>query len=205
MAPNKMKKIAVLCSGSGTNLQAIIDSVKSGFIKAKISLVLSDNKSAFALERAKRAGIETSVVEAKNFSDRISYDKEVVRILKEFKIDLVVLAGFMRILTSYFVENFKNRILNIHPALLPFFKGAHAIKDALKAGENVTGVTVHFVTASLDAGPIILQEAVRIEDSDTEGTLLERVHKVEHLIYPKVIKLFLEGKLAIKDNRVLIK
>jgi len=196
--------IAVLCSGSGTNLQAIIDSVKSGYIPATIALVVSDNKKAFALERAKKAGIETLILEKKSFKTRDDFDKEIIRNLKKKNIELVVLAGFMRLLSSHFIKEYKNRIMNIHPALLPAFKGTHGIKDALEYGAKVTGPTVHFVDEELDHGAVILQKAVEIKEGDTEENLLERVHAEEHKIYPEAIKLFVEGKLKMEGRRVRI-
>ena len=196
--------IAVLCSGSGTNLQAIIDSVKSGYIPAKIALVVSDNKDAFALERARKAGIETLVLDKKAFKTREDFDKEIIKNLKKRNVELVVLAGFMRLISPHFIKEFKNRIMNIHPALLPSFKGTCGIKDALEYGVKVTGPTVHFVDEKLDNGPIILQKAIEVKDNDTEDTLLERVHKEEHKIYPEAIKLFVEGKLKIEGRKVRI-
>lgn len=197
--------IAVLCSGSGTNLQAIIDNVKSGYIPAKIALIVSDNRDAHALERAKKAGIETLVLDKKDFKSREDFDKEVVKNLKAKSVSLVVLAGFMRLLSTYFIKEYKNRILNIHPALLPSFKGTHGIKDALEYGVKVTGPTVHFVDDKLDNGPIILQKAVEVKDDDTEETLLERVHKEEHRIYSEAVKLFVEGRIRVEGRRVIIK
>ena len=195
--------IAILCSGNGTNLQAIIDNVKSGYIPAKIALVLSDNTSAFALERAKKAGIETIVLNSKSYKTREDFDKEVIKNLKKRDVSLVVLAGFMRLLSSHFIKEYKNRIMNIHPALLPSFKGTHGIKDALSYGVKVTGPTVHFVDEDLDNGPIILQRCVEVRDDDTEESLLERVHKEEHKIYPEAVKLFAEGKLKINARKVI--
>ena len=197
--------IAILCSGSGTNLQAIIDSAKSGSIPAKIVLVLSDNKDAYALERAKKHGIETAVLNSKDYKTREDFDKEVVKNLKKKDVGLVVLAGFMRLLSPYLIKEYKNKIINIHPALLPSFKGTHGIKDALSYGVKVTGATVHFVDEHLDNGPIILQKCVEIIEGDTEEKLLERVHKVEHEIYPEAVKLFAEGRLKIEGRRVVIK
>jgi len=196
--------IAVFCSGKGTNLQAIIEAVKRGEIKADLSLVVSDNPSAYALERAKTAGIETVVIEPKNFSTREDFEKEIIKHLERKKIDLICLAGFMRILSPSFVQKYKNRILNIHPALLPSFKGTHGVRDALEYGVKITGPTVHFVDEKMDHGPIILQSAVEVKDDDTEETLAERIHKEEHKIYPLAIKLFVEGKLKIEGRRVRI-
>lgn len=199
-----MVNIAVLCSGSGTNLQAIVDAVKAKRLSVNIALVVSDNKSAFALVRAKGAGIETLFIDPKEFKGRESYDKEVVKHLKKRKVELVVLAGFMRIISPYFVNEYRNRIMNIHPAILPAFKGGHAIKDALEHGAKVTGATVHFIDERVDNGPIILQRTVDVREDDTEESLLERVHRVEHEIYPLAIKLFAEGKLKIEGRRVAI-
>ena len=197
--------VAILCSGSGTNLQAIIDNAKKGYIPAKIALVLSDNKNAFALERAKKAGVETLVLNPKDYKTREDFDKEIIKNLKKRDVGLVVLAGFMRLLSRYFVKEYKNKIMNIHPTLLPSFKGTHAIKDALQYGAKVTGATVHFVDEDLDHGPIILQTAVEVKDDDTEEALLERVHKVEHEIYPEAVKLFAEGRLKIEGRKVKIR
>ncbi|MCX5666368.1 MAG: phosphoribosylglycinamide formyltransferase, partial [Candidatus Omnitrophica bacterium] len=149
-----MINIAVLVSGSGTNLQAIIDSVSKGYIPAKIAFVLSDKKKAFALERAKKSGIETITLDKNDYKTREDFDIEIVRHLKKKNVELVVLAGFMRILSPYFIKEYKNKIINVHPALLPSFKGSHGIKDALDHGVKVTGVTVHFVDEELDGGPI---------------------------------------------------
>lgn len=199
-----MKNIAVFCSGNGTNLQAIIDAVKSGYIKANLALVVCDNPDAHALERAKKAGIETFLLMKKNFKTREDYDREIMGKLEEKGIDLIVLAGFMRLLNSHFVNKYKNKILNIHPALLPSFKGTQGVKDALEYGVKVTGPTVHFVDKDLDSGPIIIQEPIEVKDDDTEETLAERIHEKEHIIYPKAIKLFIEGKLKIEGRRVVI-
>jgi phosphoribosylglycinamide formyltransferase 1 len=198
-------KIAILCSGNGTNLQAIVDKINSGYIPAKIAFVLSDNKNAFALERAKKSGIETIVLNPKSYKTREDFDKEVIKDLKKNDVGLVVLAGFMRLLSPHFIKEYRNKIINIHPALLPSFKGTHGIKDALEYGVKVTGPTVHFVDDKLDNGPIILQRCVEVKDDDTEETLLGRVHNIEHEIYPEAVKLFIEGKLKIEGRIVKIK
>ena len=194
--------IAVFCSGNGSNFQAIIDAVKSDYIPARIALMVCDNKGAFALERAKKAGIDTLVLNKKDFKTREDFDREIVKDLKKRDVGLVVLAGFMRLLSPYFIKEYKNKILNVHPALLPSFKGTHGVKDALEYGVKVTGVTVHFVDEHLDNGPIILQKAVEITDGDTEESILERLHNVEHELYPRAVKLFAEGKLKIEGRRV---
>ncbi|MCM8779295.1 MAG: phosphoribosylglycinamide formyltransferase [Candidatus Omnitrophica bacterium] len=197
-------KIAVFCSGRGTNLQAIIEAVKCGEIKAEIALVISDNRDAYALVRAKEAGIETLVIEPKDFPTRKDFEKEIIKHLERKKIDLICLAGFMRMLSPDFVQRYRNRILNIHPALLPSFKGTQGVKDALEYGVKITGPTVHFVDEKVDHGPIILQAAVEVRDDDTEETLAERIHQEEHRIYPQAIKLFVEGRLKIEGRRVKI-
>ncbi len=194
--------IAVFVSGNGTNLQAIIDAISRGEINAKIALVVSDNENAYALTRAKNAGIETFVLNPKGFKSREDYDREIVKELEKRNVGLVVLAGFMRLVSPYFVNKYKNKILNIHPALLPSFKGTHGIKDAFEYGVKKTGVTVHFVDAELDHGPIILQEVVNVEEDDTLQTLEEKIHKVEHKLYPEAIRLFTEGKLKIEGRKV---
>jgi phosphoribosylglycinamide formyltransferase-1 len=197
--------IAVLCSGNGSNLQAIIDEAGRGYIPAKIALVVSDNARAFALERASKAGIKTLVLNAKDFASREKFDREIIKNLRAERIGLVALAGYMRILSGHFIKEYKNKIVNIHPSLLPSFKGTHGIKDALEYGVKVTGPTVHFVDEKLDHGPIILQKAIEVKDGDTEKSLLARVHREEHKIYPKAIKLFVEGKLKINGRRVTVK
>ena len=196
--------IAVFASGKGTNLQAIIDAVKQGKIKANLSLLVCDRPDAYALMRAKEAGIKSLLVDRGNFKSREDFDRQILKNLEKEKIDLVVLAGFMRLLSAEFVRKYRNKILNIHPALLPSFKGTQGIKDALEYGVKITGVTVHFVDEELDHGPIILQAQVEVEDTDTEETLTEKIHKEEHRIYPQAIRLFVEGRLRVEGRRVRI-
>ncbi|MDO8526024.1 MAG: phosphoribosylglycinamide formyltransferase [Candidatus Omnitrophota bacterium] len=197
--------IAVLCSGSGSNLQAIIDKAGSGYINADIAVVVSDNKDAFALKRAKKAGIETLILDPKDFASREAFDGEVIKNLRRKKIGLVVLAGYMRLLSDRFIKEYKNRVMNIHPALLPSFKGTHGVRDALEYGAKVTGPTVHFVDEKLDHGPIIMQKAIAVKGSDTEESLLKRMRKEEHKIFPEAIKLFVEGRLKINGRRLAVK
>ncbi len=185
-----MKRFAVFASGNGSNLQAIIDALKKKEIASQLCLAVSDNKNAYALTRALKAGIITVVVDPKRFKTREAMDKAIIAELKSFQIDFIVLAGYMRILSPYFVKKFRNKILNIHPSLLPAFKGAHAIKDAFSAGVAKTGVTVHFVDEKVDHGSIIAQEALAIRKNDTLATLEVRIHKLEHKLYPKVINCF---------------
>lgn len=200
-----MINIGVLASGRGTNLQAIIEAVEEGRIEGKIKIVISDNRDAFALKRAEWQNIETRYINFKEFKDREDYDREIIKILKEKKVDLVVLAGYMRILSPYFIRTYKNKIMNIHPALLPSFPGLHAQKQAVEYGVKVSGCTVHFVDEGVDSGPIILQEAVEVSDDDTEESLAEKILKEEHQIYPRAIQLFSEGRLVIKGRKVFIK
>ena len=198
--------IAVLVSGNGSNLQAISDADKKNELSGgKVLLVISDNPKAFALERAKKSGIKTVVLEKLAFQTREEYDEALIKTLKENNIELVVLAGFMRILTERFIDEYENRVLNILPALLPSFKGANGIKDALKEGVKITGVTVHFVEKVVDSGPVILQKSVRVEENDTLDSLEEKIHRAEHEIYPKAIRLFVEGRLKIENKIVKIK
>lgn len=199
-----MKNIAVFASGRGTNFSAIIRAAKKGIIKARIALLISDNPQAGAIARAKRAGVKVVVVKREDFSSRSEFEKEIIGRLKTEKIDLVVLAGFMRIVGPDLINTYKNRIINIHPALLPSFKGAHGIKDAFDYGVKLTGVTVHFVDEKMDHGPIILQAAVKITGEDALESLEAKIHKLEHKIYPEAIRLFLDGRLRVEDRKVKI-
>ena len=196
--------IGVLCSGRGTNLQSIIAAVESGQIPAPIGVVLTDKPDVMALERAEKAGIPNFCVNRKECSDKQEFEEKLVEKLREHGVTLVVLAGFMRILSPYFVRAFKGRILNIHPARLPSFPGAHAHRDVLEYGVKVSGVTVHFVDEGMDSGPIILQAAVPVEDDDTEDTLAARVLVEEHKIYPRAIELYLKNKLKVEGRMVRI-
>jgi len=197
--------IAVFCSGNGTNLQAIINAIKSRKLKsAKIVLVVSDNPEAYALVRAKKAGIKTVVVERVQFATKSDFEKEIIINLKQENVGLIVLAGFMRIIGEDLLREYKGRILNIHPALLPSFKGAHGIKDAFDYGVKVAGVTVHLVDDKMDHGPIILQEAVPVKEKDTLEFLESRIHKVEHKLYYKAIDLFIKGKIKIEGRKTAV-
>jgi len=196
--------IAVLVSGRGTNLQAIIDSIESGYLKARIAVVISDVEKAYALQRARKHGIEAIFVNPKKFASKQLYEKEILRILKAHDVELVLLAGYMRIVGNTLLSAFKNRILNIHPALLPAFPGLHAQRQALEHGVKVAGCTVHFVDETIDNGPIILQKCVEVKEDDTEESLAERILEQEHKIYPEAVKLFLENRLRIEGRRVRI-
>lgn len=197
-------RIGMLASGRGTNLQAIIDAIEAGRLEARIAVVVSDRADAPALDRARKHGAKALFVNPCDFSDRESFDRGVAAVLAEHKVELVCLAGFMRILTSAFLAAFPDRVMNIHPALLPSFPGLHAQRRALEHGVKVSGATVHFVDEGVDSGPIILQIAVPVRDDDTEESLSERILAEEHKIYPRAIQLFAEGRLRIKGRRVLI-
>lgn len=196
--------LGVLASGRGSDLQSIIDAVATGQIKAKIGVVLTDKPNVMALERAEKAGIPAICIDRKQCADRDEFEHKLVDELKKHGVTLVILAGFMRILSPYFVNEFKNCIMNIHPSLLPSFGGAHAHRDVLAYGVKVSGCTVHFVDEGMDSGPIIMQKAVPVLDDDTEETLAARVLEQEHIIYPKVIELYLAGKIHVNGRHVTI-
>ncbi len=196
--------LGVLCSGRGTNLQSILAAVDSGQIPAPVGVVLTDKPDAKALERAEKAGIPHFCVNRKQYADKQSFEEALVEKLREHGVTLVILAGFMRILSPYFVHKFPGRILNIHPSLLPSFGGAHAHRDVLAYGVKVSGCTIHFVDEGMDSGPIILQTAVPVLDGDDEDTLAARVLEQEHKLYPRAIELFLKGKLKIEGRKVRI-
>jgi phosphoribosylglycinamide formyltransferase-1 len=195
-------KFAVFVSGNGSNLQAIIDAVSAGEITAELALVVADREDAFGLQRAEKAGIKTMVFNPKNYTNPQSVDRDIVANLKQQGIDFIVLAGYMKILTEFFVKEFPRKILNIHPSLLPSFKGMNGIKDAYTYGVKQTGVTVHFVDEKMDHGPIIAQESIKVQENDTVESLEDKIHKIEHRIYPKAIQLFVEDRLRFKGRRV---
>ncbi|MFH1857294.1 MAG: phosphoribosylglycinamide formyltransferase [Candidatus Omnitrophota bacterium] len=199
-----MNRIAVFCSGHGTNLQVILDASRKKKLKATVVLVVSDRKRAFALERARRAGVETLIFSARIFPSRERYEQALIQSLKSRRVEAVVLAGFMRVLSPTFVQAYRHRILNIHPALLPSFRGMTAVQDALAQGVRWTGVTVHLVDEGVDTGPIVLQEVVPVKPNDTEASLHERIHRVEHRLYPRAIALLLEKKLRVVGRKVEI-
>jgi phosphoribosylglycinamide formyltransferase-1 len=197
------KRIGVLLSGRGSNFEALADSVSAGRIRnAEIALVLSNREGAPGIERAKARGLATRVIPSKGL-EREAYDRQVVAALREAKVELVCLAGYMRLLSPYFVAAFPQRILNIHPSLLPSFPGLESQKQALDYGVKLAGCTVHFVDENLDAGPIVLQAVVPVEGSDTEDTLSARILKEEHRIYSEAVEIVLEGKYKIEGRRVI--
>ncbi len=193
-------RIVVLASGNGSNLQAIINAIKRHELAAVPVAVVSDKVDAYALERARQEGIPAIHVDANLYASHQSFDVVLQKILLEFEFDLLVLAGFMRILTTDFVNQFRGRMMNIHPSLLPKHRGLNTHRRVLQAGDEFHGATVHFVTPELDAGPIILQQQFRVADAGSEEELESRVHECEHQIYPQAIQLFAEGKLAYLDE-----
>ena len=199
-----MKKIAVLASGQGTNLEAILQALERGEVAGRVVLVLSDREEAPALERARRRGIKALYLNPALYRDREHYDAAVIGELKREKVGLVVLAGFMRLLSPLFIEAFPARIMNIHPSLLPAFPGTDGVPQALAYGVKVTGCTVHFVDEGLDTGPVIMQEAVPVLQEDTVETLHQRIHAVEYRLYPRSIDLFCRNRLKVEGRRCLI-
>jgi phosphoribosylglycinamide formyltransferase-1 len=195
----------VLASGRGSNFQSIIDAINNKNLKAQILLLITDNPSAYAIERAKKHDIEHLVLRPKEYSSRDDLYRNIAEELQKRDIGLVVLAGFMRIVGKPLIDAFPNKIMNIHPALLPSFPGLHSQKQALEYGVRISGCTVHFVDEGMDTGPIIMQAAVPVYHSDTEDTLSERILKLEHKIYPEAIRLFSEGRLEVQGRVVKIK
>lgn len=200
-----MINIAVFISGRGSNFLALLKNIEKGVLQnCKIAVLFSNNPNAKGLEYAAEAGIKTIIIPSKNRSDRAEYDKEIINALAEYSIDLICLAGYMRIVTSELVETYKNKIINIHPALLPSFPGLHAQKQALDYGVKVSGCTVHFVDTGMDTGPVILQKTVPVYDNDTEDTLSARILEQEHTAYSEAVALYAAGKLQVSDRKVKI-
>ncbi|ASY76414.1 phosphoribosylglycinamide formyltransferase [Pectobacterium polaris] len=195
-----MKNIVVLISGHGSNLQALIDACKNGRLKGKIVAVFSNNAEAYGLERAQNANIPTCVLNPEDFADRAAFDAALANEIEQYEPALVILAGYMRILSPEFVAQFAGKMLNIHPSLLPKYPGLHTHRKALENGDREHGTSVHFVTDELDGGPLILQAKVPVFSDDTEESLSERVKTHEHTIYPMVINWFLNGRLVMRDN-----
>jgi phosphoribosylglycinamide formyltransferase-1 len=198
-----MVTLGILISGRGSNLQAIIDAIASGQLEARIAVVISNRAGAAGLSRAAAAGIETLVLPHKGYADRPDYDRALAGELKARGVELVCLAGFMRLLSAAFIDQFPGRVLNIHPALLPAFPGLDAQKQAFDHGVKVAGATVHLVTPELDAGPIVLQEAIGVEEGDTAETLAERILAVEHRLYPRAISVVAGGKWRLEGRRFI--
>jgi phosphoribosylglycinamide formyltransferase-1 len=204
MASRPALKLGVLISGSGTNLQAIIDAIERGDLNAQIAVVISNRSDAPGLKRAHRHGLATRVIDHRRFSSREDFDRELVAELKERGVGLVVCAGFMRVLSAVMVKEFPNQIMNIHPSLLPAFRGLDAQKAAVEYGVRIAGCTVHFVDQGVDEGPIIIQAAVPVYPSDTEEDLRRRILEQEHRIYPRAIVLFEQGRLKVVGRRVMV-
>jgi phosphoribosylglycinamide formyltransferase-1 len=200
----RLVPIGVLISGGGTNLQAIIDAIAAGKLDAKIQIVLSNKADAPGLIRAQRHGLSTEILDHKNFPSREAYDQAVVALLRERGVELVVLAGFMRLLSPVFVKAYSNRIMNIHPALLPAFPGLRVQEKAVEHGVRLSGCTVHFVNEECDEGPIIIQAAVPVYPDDTGESLAARILQQEHRIYPRAIQLYAEGRLRVVGRKVLV-
>jgi len=201
-----MKKvnIGVLVSGSGSNLQSIIDQIELGRLQAEIKVVISNNPNAYALERASRHHLAVHVVNHLDFRQREDFDRQMIEVLMACDVELVVLAGFMRVLTPLFLHSFSRRVLNIHPALLPAFPGLHVQQQALEYGVKFAGCTVHFVDDGVDTGPIIIQAVVPVFDDDTEDTLAARILPEEHRIYPQAIQFYAEGRLEVQGRKVVV-
>ena len=197
--------VGVLVSGKGTNLQAIINACKAPEFPAKVVLVISSVTGAYAIKRAKLVGIQNITVDHHKFGSTAAFEGEIIRQLRRAKVDLVCLAGFMRVLSPKMLQEFPHKIMNIHPALLPAFPGLHAQRAALEHGVKVSGVTIHFVDEGTDTGPIILQHPVPVHDADTEEILSKRILRWEHTLYPQAIKLFAEKRLTIQSRKVLIR
>lgn len=196
--------IVVLISGSGSNLQALIDAVEKEEIIGSIKAVISNKAKVLGIERAKKAGIDTHIVDHKKYANRDVFDGELIRQIEQYKPDLIILAGFMRILTESFVRRYEGKMLNIHPSLLPKYPGLNTHQRALDAGDKEHGVTVHFVTAELDSGPNIIQATVPLLKQDTAETLAKRIQQQEHIIYPIAVKWFVEGRLTMAASHALL-
>lgn len=203
-------KIGVLISGSGTNLQSLIDSTKSGEINGEMAVVISDKEDAYGLERARMNGIDAVFVNAKQYENRTAFNNEVISVLKKHGVDLVVLAGYLKILSPEFIEEYRNKIINIHPSLIPSFcgKGYYGLKvhkAVIDYGAKITGATVHFVDEEADAGPIILQEAVEVYWDDTPEVLQQRVLKIEHRLLPAAVRYYCDGRIETEGRKVKIR
>lgn len=200
-----MIRIGVLVSGSGSNLQSIIDACASGRVDGEVCIVLSNVAGAYALERASGCGIPTRVIPHDDYPGRDAFDRGLAAVLEEYRVDLVALAGFMRVLSPSFLRRFSGRIMNIHPALLPSFPGLHVRQKAIDYGVRFSGCTVHFVDEGVDTGPIIIQAVVPVYPDDTEEVLKDRILALEHRIYPRAIQLFAQGRLSIEGRKVLVR
>jgi len=201
----RIVKLGVLVSGSGSNLQSIIDHIERGLLDAQIRMIISNNPEAYALVRARKHGIPYTVLEQRDFNVREDFDRKMIEVFNLSGVELVIMAGFMRILSPLFLNAFPMKIMNIHPAILPSFPGMHAQKRAFDYGVKFSGCTVHFADEGVDTGPIIIQGIVPVFDQDTDETLAQRILKEEHRIFPKAIQLYAEGKLDVVGRKVRVK
>ena len=201
---SKKLSLAILLSGKGTNFQAIVDSIENGRLKAVIKIVISNKKDAYGLKRAKKHNIKNLCLDHKDFKDRKSYDQKLKEVIKQESVDFIILAGFMRILGSDFVKNFPNKIINIHPSLLPKYPGLNTHKKVLENKDKEHGVTVHLVDEGLDSGPIIGYAKVKVDVKEKENDLINKIHKIEHFIYPEILTELQEGKISIINNKIKI-
>ncbi len=203
-------KIGVLISGSGSNLQSIIDNINSGNINGKIEVVISNKQNAYGLERARISNIDAVYIDSKQYNDNVEFNDVIIKELKKRNVELVILAGYLKILSNNFVKEYQNRIINIHPSLIPSFCGMNYYglkvhQAVIDYGAKITGATVHFVNEEADAGPIIIQEAVKVKDNDTAETLQKRVLKIEHKILPEVVKLYCDKRIEVKGRKTYIR
>lgn len=201
---NKPLPIVILVSGGGSNLQSIIDRIADNTLNARICAVISNKPDAYGIERAKKAEIPTEVIDHSQYDSRESFDAELTRCIEKYQPELIILAGFMRILTDDFVNHFYGKMINIHPSLLPKYRGLYTHKRALEAGNSEHGLSIHYVSAELDGGPVILQKTVPVLANDTEKSLADRVLVEEHIAYPEVIQWFSEGRLQLINNKVIL-
>ncbi|TVY03178.1 phosphoribosylglycinamide formyltransferase [Cohnella terricola] len=204
-ASSQLLKVAVFASGSGSNFQALVEAIREQNVPATVSLLVCDKPEAKVVQRAEALGIPTFLFDPKSYATREAYEEEIVDRLREEGVELIVLAGYMRLITATLVEPYYGRMINVHPAMLPSFPGVRAIRQALEYGVKLTGVTVHFVDGGMDSGPIIAQKAVEIRDDDTEETLAERLHKVEHELLPKAVRWIAEGRVTLNERKVNIR
>jgi phosphoribosylglycinamide formyltransferase-1 len=202
---NSLLRLGVLASGKGSNLQAIMDAIINRRLEAEVAIVISDNPTAYALERARAVGIAALVCNPRTYADRVEYEQALVQALREQQVELVILAGYMRLVGNTLLENFPNRIMNIHPALLPAFPGLHGQEQAWEYGVKFSGCTVHFVDQGMDSGPIILQAVVPVRDDDTAEELAARILEQEHRIYPEAIQYYAQGSLELIGRKVKVR
>lgn len=203
MSAKKTCSVVVLISGSGSNLQALLNHFQDNE-SVTISAVISNKADAFGLQRAARAGVPTQVLSHRDYSDRLAFDQALIQVIDQYQPDLVVLAGFMRILTPEFTQHYQQRLMNIHPSLLPKYKGLDTHQRALEAGDTEHGCSVHFVTEHLDGGPVIIQASIAIEADDNVDSLAQKIHQLEHQIYPLAVQWFAEGRLQLANNAVVL-